>query len=328
MDLNKNTTEYFNKLNIIEIINNLLNQLKRREAIILKRRFGLNNKNKETLERISTDYGLSRERIRQIESASIGKLNKLTRLKGHLNGATKIINELLQEHGGILETEYLHQLFNSAVNKGKQNANYMHKNNLDFLLSKLLNNNLESINNSKNFKHFYKLKNQTINHLEKLAEELLEKIQTAEKLFKTEELINLCIASDRYKKHQEKFNHPRQIDVSKTVNSGLFKDNINVINNNKALYSILVASNTIGQNKFGHWGLYDWPEIQPKTTNHKINLILKHYQKPLHFTEIAKRINKINFDNKRVNIGTVHNELMLDNKYILVGKGIYGLKEK
>jgi len=47
----------------------------------------------------------------------------------------------------------------------------------------------------------------------------------------------------------------------------------------------------------------------------------------MHFVEIADKINKISFDNKKANPATVHNELILDSKYILVGRGLYGLKE-
>lgn len=47
----------------------------------------------------------------------------------------------------------------------------------------------------------------------------------------------------------------------------------------------------------------------------------------MHFTEIADRINEISFDKKKANAATVHNELILDEKYILVGRGLYGLKE-
>ena len=47
----------------------------------------------------------------------------------------------------------------------------------------------------------------------------------------------------------------------------------------------------------------------------------------MHFTEIANKINKISFDKKKANAATVHNELILDKKYVLVGRGLYGLNE-
>ena len=56
-------------------------------------------------------------------------------------------------------------------------------------------------------------------------------------------------------------------------------------------------------------------------------MVLKKSGKPLHFTEIASLINDNSFDDKKAYPPTVHNELILDDKYILVGRGIYALKE-
>jgi predicted transcriptional regulator len=47
----------------------------------------------------------------------------------------------------------------------------------------------------------------------------------------------------------------------------------------------------------------------------------------MHFTEIASEINKNAFDGKIAYAPTVHNELILDPKYVLVGRGIYALSE-
>lgn len=47
----------------------------------------------------------------------------------------------------------------------------------------------------------------------------------------------------------------------------------------------------------------------------------------MHFTEIAETINKMNFDERQAYPATIHNELILDDKYVLVGRGIYALKE-
>jgi len=111
------------------------------------------------------------------------------------------------------------------------------------------------------------------------------------------------------------------------VEKNSFKEDAEKINNNKVLYSILQASKKIEQNKFGHWGIEDWREVKPKTINDKIYLILKNHGKPMHFVEITEQINKINFDDKGANAATVHNELILDDKYVLVGRGLYSLKE-
>ena len=62
-----------------KVLNKLLNKLTRRERAIIIKRFGINNKEFETLEKIGDKIGVSRERIRQIEEKAIRKLRLLVR---------------------------------------------------------------------------------------------------------------------------------------------------------------------------------------------------------------------------------------------------------
>ena len=63
---------------MLEDIRNILNQLSQKERDVLILRYGLdNNGAKKTLDEIGTQYGVSRERIRQIETRAISKLKKL-----------------------------------------------------------------------------------------------------------------------------------------------------------------------------------------------------------------------------------------------------------
>ncbi|MFA4942643.1 MAG: sigma factor-like helix-turn-helix DNA-binding protein [Patescibacteria group bacterium] len=82
-----------------------------------------------------------------------------------------------------------------------------------------------------------------------------------------------------------------------------------------------------GINVFGDLGLKDWPEIEPKTIRDKAYLVLKKHGQPLHFESVAKNINEFGLDKKKAHTQTVHNELIKDNRFVLVGRGIYGLKE-
>ena len=80
-------------------------------------------------------------------------------------------------------------------------------------------------------------------------------------------------------------------------------------------------------NPFGNLGLKHWPEIQPQKINDKVYLVLKELKKPIHFQEITQLINQYKFDQKIAFVQTVHNELIKDQRFVLVGRGIYGLKE-
>jgi hypothetical protein len=314
----------------LEIVASLFNELNDRERDVLNRRFGLHGRDKETLENIGSLHKLTRERIRQIETAAVKKLRQLRNLENYINSLKRIVNQLIEEHGGLMEREYLlNNLVNFSVGgtKAKEGNITTHKNHLDFLISKLLHDYFEEVLESPIFKGSYKLKHQTLDHLEAVTEELLEKIKETKKVFLTEELLELTKNLESYKRHQVNFETPNNLDISNILENDLFKENKELINSNKALYSILQAAREIEQNKFGHWGANEWREINPKTINDKIYLILKNHGKPMHFVEIAEKINKIAFDEKEANSATVHNELILDSKYILVGRGLYGLKE-
>lgn len=74
-------------------------------------------------------------------------------------------------------------------------------------------------------------------------------------------------------------------------------------------------------------GLSDWPEVNPKNIRDKIFYILKKTNEPMHFDEITKAIKEKLFDGKSVVRATVHNELIADLRFVLIGRGIYALKE-
>jgi len=318
------------KLNAVEIINNLFSELNDRESDIIVRRFGLNGEKKETLENIGSIHNLTRERIRQIETYSIKKLQQLNILEKHLHSLKKIIAALIEEHGGLMEKEYLLEvLVKFSLNSGSEIKNEnVHKRYLNFLITKLLHTEFEELNSSKYLLPSYKLKHHKINHFEEIIDELTDKIEKEDDVKKTEVILNKIKEElDSYKNHQEIVDISNSIDISSALLNDLFEENHDLINENKVLYSALRAAKRINQNKFGYWGIHDSREIKPKTVNDKIYLILKFKNKPMHFVEIAEEINTIAFDKKKANPATVHNELILDNKFVLIGRGLYGLNE-
>ena len=54
---------------------------------------------------------------------------------------------------------------------------------------------------------------------------------------------------------------------------------------------------------------------------------MRKHGKPMHFHDITKKINEIGFDHRQAYPPTVHNELILNSEYVLVGRGIYALRE-
>jgi hypothetical protein len=86
------------------------------------------------------------------------------------------------------------------------------------------------------------------------------------------------------------------------------------------ILSYLEISKRIQKNSDNVFGLREWPEINPRGIKDKAYLILKKTGKPLHFTDVTKMINGALKQ-------TVHNELIRDDRFVLVGRGIYALSE-
>lgn len=77
----------------------------------------------------------------------------------------------------------------------------------------------------------------------------------------------------------------------------------------------------------GRWGLVKWPMVNPKNIRDKIYVILKENGKQMHFNEIAAAIKDSDFKRKDVTTQAIHNELIKDKRFVLIGRGIYALKE-
>lgn len=74
-----------------------------------------------------------------------------------------------------------------------------------------------------------------------------------------------------------------------------------------------------------NWGLVKWPTVNPKNIRDKIYVILAESGKPLHFSEIADAIKDSSFKRKDVTTQAIHNELIKDKRFVLIGRGIYAL---
>ena len=95
----------------------------------------------------------------------------------------------------------------------------------------------------------------------------------------------------------------------------------------KEILAHLYLGQEFHYNPFGEWGISTWATIRPRRMADKIYLILKKHQEPMHFKDLADHINNYQFDHKKAHPPTVHNELILDKRFVLVGRGMYALRE-
>ncbi len=270
--------------NLETIINDVLNTIeKEREREIIARRFGLFER-RETLEQIGELLGITRERVRQLEKATMNRL--------------KVVAEEDMPHSELIEASFKAELAKSG----------------------------------------------NIARISKLAKALTgqdDKITQARVAFLAEFMPNVVYVDDNDNYFAAASMAPKQTEKSikkyveeiiatikkiakpitgKELAGALGNEDVDSVESMASISKHLATLN-------GRWGLVRWPMVNPKNIRDKIYVILYENGKHMHFNEIAKAIKDSEFKRKNVTTQAIHNELIKDNRFILVGRGIYALKE-
>ncbi len=276
-----------------KVVSSVLENLKPREKEVIIKRFALQGEAKQTLEQIGKEYSVSRERIRQIEKMSLIKINQPSSKK-ILNPAINLLIEIIKESGGVLTEEKIIQKTLNSIKQSNENINA-----LKFILEtedKFIKIKQEKLKKSWSLlKNPQRLTIPTILSFEKI-------LQKAQKVQESDYILQKIKIQEFYKQNQL-----------------MLSDNF--------LLSCLEISGNIMKTEDGRWGLKYWSNINPKNIRDKALYVLRKYKKPVHFRTVAQMITEANFDKKPVNSQAVHNELVKDKKFVLVGRGIYGLSE-
>ena len=262
--------------NFQKICQDLLKDLPSRAKEVVSRRFALSGKSAqkegfkgETLEEIGGRFGITRERVRQIEEAGLEKI------RPEIKKYQKVFQEFFDyfnEQGGVKrETALLKDL------GGEKNQPQVY-----FLLS--LDKRFERISESDDFYTFWTTDKNRVALSKKTIDLLHDKLEEIKKPLSFREIKLLQTAGD------------------------------------KEINSYLEISKRIQKNKEDLFGLKEWPEINPRGIKDKAYLIFKKVKAPLHFTKVSELINGSLAQ-------TVHNELIRDSRFVLVGRGIYALSE-
>lgn len=269
------------------VTKDLLSGLPERSRRVLTDRFGLAGKGeRRTLDAIGQEYGITRERIRQIENHSISAVRDseaYAALTQHLESLKAAIAAL----GGVLAEEtILKELSKSDADR----------NHVVFLLT--VGHHFDDRREDNDFRARWHIDEQLAEQIEAALSSLYESLEP-NKLTPEEEFLEL------FSKHL------KQAGVKNRPN--------------EALPRWLLISKRIGRNPLGEWGRQDSPHVRIKNTRDFAYLTLKRHGSPMHFIEVAKNIEKL--FGRKTHPATTHNELIKDSRFVLVGRGLYALKE-
>ena len=273
------------KFQIKEQINKALQALSKQQREVIILRFGLDGKKKRVLQEIADEHMLTRERIRQIQKKAIEQLQTDVCVK-ELAAAANHVNEALRTCGGVADEEAI-CLACDAGDKTEQN--YIH------LLLVVSGNFYLSPETNDIQKYWY-------------AEE------------KSKKAIDTVLFAMHKKFEQEGNNLMNEDNLNKIYDEiaapykGLVPDCIPAVK----------LSRRLGANPLGEWGIKEHPEIALSGLSGYIRSVLRDAGKPLHFREIAKRVGQLKEDTD-CNVYSCHNELVRQDDFILVGRGLYAL---
>lgn len=266
--------------NYQKICQQLLRDLPKKQKEVILRRFALTSYQnlvgqikRESLESIGKSFGITRERVRQIEEDALRKIKPKI---AQYPKVFQYFRKTLKRWGGLKKEEAL-----LAELGGKRYQPQVY-----FLLA--ISEEFERFGQGRNedFYPFWATDRNSLNLAKKIINILLAKLKEIGKPLSLEELSSF-ISSEKLRPFLISY-----VEVSKKIFS-----------NSEKLY-----------------GLKDWPEINPRGVKDKAYLTFKKLGKPLHFSEVANSI-------EGALSQTVHNELIKDPRFVLVGRGIYALKE-
>lgn len=272
----------------------VLRRVSDRQKEVLERRFGLRKKEPETLESIGKDFGITRERVRQIEADALKKIAHFLEQEEGIKLVQNVFDNFLshlKQYGGLRKEETL------LEELGKPAEKYP----VRFLLT---------IGNS--FEHFGETEDTysvwtSDRNVFSVAQQVINSfLQLFEKLGKPVEAKKLLL-------HYQK-------EIKPALNYSLQE---------KAIFSYLGIAKKISVGPHGLYGLSSWPEITPRSLRDRAYLVYQKEKRPLHFTQVAKLIEQHGFgpEGRPVSVQSVHNDLIRDPRFVLIGRGIYALQE-
>jgi len=275
-----------------DLVNNLLIVLSDKEKYIIENRFSLNDNPRLTLETIGKKYNVTRERIRQIEKNALRKLERNVN-NTLLNEVTSLAREIVTEYGGLIEEE---RIIDEILRRCAE-PDLIEVNSLKLTID--LEKDIDHIHNTIQYRPYWKFKDvkgKAVKQICEAAYRILNKSKD-EEVVKAEKLAETIL---------------KDLDISTTVRFAVSCFDLD--------RRLKVLDN-------GSVGLTTWRSINPKTLRDKIYYVLNEVKKPLHYVDISNRIAALKFDNKTINTQAVHNELIRHDGFILIGRGIYALKD-
>ena len=235
-----------------EVARRLLSILTKRGQDVLISRYGLGSKsNKLTLDAIGKKYGITRERVRQIENHSLATIRKS---KGYKDAEPALgeLKELILDLGGIISEKDLLKHLSKDLNT----QNHFH-----FLL--IVGEDFKREKEDEEFRRHWHVDKELADKIKSALRKLYSKLSDDELVFESD-LINSFL--EEVKDLNEKYK------------------------NDEVIKRWLAISHKIGKNPLGEWGRSSSSNVNAKGMRDYAFLVIRKHGSPIHFKEVAKAI--------------------------------------
>lgn len=279
-------------LNLQDLLGDLFLVLTQKETEVIKRRFALAGQSKQTLEKIGKHFNVTRERIRQIESIALSKLKRTVRTT-RLNEVNDMAKGILRSHGGVmLGTELVSSVLKRLAGTQPADGSVLK-------LSFSIDSEMASEGRSQTYKPFWRLSSLAMDDISTIIDMAVKFLNKRHSCMKAAELISSIQSMPAFQGR---------------------------VPSSELIISCLSIDERLKEIPEG-WGLTEWRFVRPRSIRDKVEIILKKIAHPMHFMEIANAIKEAGFDHKNVTVQAVHNELIRYPQFVLVGRGLYALRE-
>lgn len=270
-----------------QVTKELLGALRDRSLDVVASRFGLKtDSERKTLEAIGQKYGITRERVRQIENSALNSIRKSDEFQ-EAQIAFDELKEIIHSLGGVVNEEEL--LETLADDKATQNHLY-------FLL--VLGDHFKLHKENELFKSRWTTDNQILDNIH-------DALQNLYKSLKDDEIMTESEIVEKLLEHIKDINEEhRDTEIAKRW---------------------LRVSKKISPNPLNEWGKSNSKNVKVRGVKDYAFLVMRKHGNPMHFREVAEAITEL--FGKKTHPATTHNELIKDNRFVLVGRGKYGLRE-
>ncbi len=281
--------------NVSKIVKETLSFLNERTRNVIEKRYGLRTGEPQTLESIGNEYKITRERVRQIEANG---LKTLAGAKERLKSLADFLAETknyLASFGGVRKETALFADFARVAGAAKRKIADCE---INFLMA--LDDDLDFAAETDEFHAAWSSDKEIYTRIKQGLNDLVKNLGT----------------------RNESLAFGRLVEESRDCFGALARNR-----GDEILTGWLELSKLIASNPYGEYGLASWPEILPQGVRDKAYLVIKKEKTPLHFVQISRLIEKTFRAGRPVNHQTVHNELIKDPRFVLVGRGTYALAD-